>query len=102
MDKSTVNGFKKKKKMKIKKKNERLKSLEKKYFKAQKRLFTVALHVISSEIPENSKNKKNKKNKKFSALETCGVTKYRSITLFVYCNFLKILKNLLLKSIKKP
>ena len=77
MDKSTVNGFKKKK-MKIKKKYERLKSLEKKYFKAQKRLSTVALHVISSEIPENSKNKKNRKNKKFSALETCGVRKYRS------------------------
>ena len=42
----------KKKKNENKKKNERLKSLEKKYFKAQKRLFTVALHVISSEIPE--------------------------------------------------
>ena len=65
-------------KIKIKK-NERLKGLEKKYYKAQKRSFTVALKIIDSGIPENSK-------KKLSAPKTCDacdVTKNRSHGFFI-------------------
>ena len=53
MSKLAVNGFKEKK-------NEPLKSLRKKYYKAQNRSFTVALQIIDSEILENSKKKKKK------------------------------------------
>ena len=58
------------------KKNERLKGLEKNYYKAQKRSFTVALKIIDSEIPENSK-------KKLAAPKTCDVTKNRSHGFFI-------------------
>ena len=52
------------------KKNERLKSLEKKYYKAQKQSFRVALLIICSgyfrKLPQN-----------VLTPETCGVTKDR-------------------------
>ena len=85
--------------MAFNKKNERLRSLEKKYQKAQNRSLTVPLLIICS----GNFRKFHKKNlSSVSAPEACrSVTKLRPQHTVFYCTFPKILKRLLLKGIQK-
>ena len=74
--------------------HERLKSLEKNIKKLRSSPSQLLYWLFVRGIPENFQ-------KNVSAPETCGVKNIDPITSFLYCNFLKISKKLLLQTIKK-